>query len=197
MFFLKKRQQNEKNESQSTEVILKEYLQQISATQEQKNSYIEKSLEEMKNSQLEMQKFLRKRMETLDDFLDELQEAKETEEEKEKTENAAADREKQLCQLIGVYSEQLYTLEEILSEKEGWKEQFSMMKQKRNPLCGLAQIQETGNVGESFDYRLHEIIETKETDQESREGMIAKVYVPGLMYQGKIIKKAQVCVYKK
>lgn len=194
MFFIKRRQESE---NQSTETILKEYLAQMSEMHKQENSDIRKILEEMKQEQTDMQKFLRKRMETLDDFLDELQEEKEIKEEKEQTENAAAGREKKLCQLIAIYSEQLHTLEEILSEKEGWKEQFSIMKQKRNPFCGLAQIQETGNAGEVFDYRLHEIIETKETDQEEQEGMIAKVYVPGLIYQGKIMKKAQVCVYKK
>ena len=194
MFFMKKRQESE---NKNTETILKEYLTQMSEMHKQENSDIRKMLEEMKQEQTDMQKFLRKRMETLDDFLDELQEEKEIEAEKEQTENIAADREKKLCQLIGIYSEQLHTLEEILSEKEGWKEQFFMMKQKRNPFCGLAQIQETGNVGEVFDYRLHEIIETKETDQENQEGVIAKVYVPGFMYRGEIIKKAQVCVYKK
>lgn len=194
MFFIKRKQESE---NQSTETILKEYLTQVTEMQKQENSGIRKMLEEMKQEQIDMQKFLRKRMETLDDFLDELQGEKEIREEKEQAENVAADREKKLCQLIGIYSEQLHILEEILSEKEGWKEQFAMMKQKRNPFCGLAQIQETGNAGEAFDYRLHEIIETKETDQENQEGVIAKVYVPGFMYQGKIMKKAQVCVYKK
>lgn len=194
MFFIKKRQESEK---QNIETILKEYMVQISEMYKQENSDSKRMLEEIKQEQTDMQKFLRKRMETLDDFLDELQEEKEIEAEKEQTENAATDREKKLCQLIGIYSEQLHILEEILSEKEGWKEQFSIMKQKRNPFCGLAQIQETGNAGEAFDYRMHEIIETKETDQENQEGIIAKVYVPGFMYQGKIMKRAQVCVYKK
>ena len=72
-----------------------------------------------------------------------------------------------------------------------------MMSQKRKQVGSLAQIQETGTVGEPFNYRLHDIIKTEETDQETVDGNISRVYAPGLLYQGQVIKKAQVCVYKK
>lgn len=192
MFFQKKKQENKNLES-----MLEHYLSQLSETHKQESSDTRKALADLQNEQIEMQQFLRKRMETLDDFLDELQEEKETKDETEEIRNAAADREKQLCQLICIYSEQMHALEESLSDKEGWKEQFSMMRQKRNQFCGLAQIQETGNAGEVFEYHIHDIIETEHTDQEKMEGIVSKVYFPGLLYQGKIIKKAQVCVYKK
>lgn len=192
MFFQKKKQENK-----SLESMLEDYLTQFSETHKRESSDTRKALADLQNEQMEMQQFLRKRMETLDDFLDELQEEKETKDETKDIQNAAADREKELCQLICIYSEQMHALEESLSDKEGWKEQFSMMRQKRNQFCGLAQIQETGNVGEVFEYHIHDIIETERTDQEKMEGIVSKVYSPGLLYQGKIIKKAQVGVYKK
>ncbi|MBD9200272.1 MAG: nucleotide exchange factor GrpE [Prevotella sp.] len=80
---------------------------------------------------------------------------------------------------------------------KGWHEQFRMMSQKRKQVGSLAQIQEIGTVGEPFNYRLHDIIKTEETDQETVDGIISRVYAPGLLYQGQVIKKAQVCVYKK
>lgn len=78
-----------------------------------------------------MQNFLRKKMETLDDFLDQLQEEKEADDELKELQEKSSEREKQLCQLISIYSEQLHTIEEFLSDKEGWHEQFRMMSQKQ------------------------------------------------------------------
>ena len=76
-------------------------------------------------------------------------------------------------------------------DKEGWHKQFRMMSQKRKQVGSLAQIQEIGTVGEPFNYRLHDIIKTEETDQETVDGIISRVYAPGLLYQGQVIKKAQ------
>ena len=55
--------------------------------------------------------------------------------------------------------------------REGWHEQFRMMSQKRKQVGSLTQIQEIGTVGEPFNYRLHDIIKTEETDQETVDGI--------------------------
>ena len=192
MFFLKKKRENE-----NIETTLKEYLSQTSDMYRQENSATGEILDRIQNEQVEMQNFLRKKMETLDDFLDQLQEDKEADDELKELQEKSSEREKKLCQLISIYSEQLHTIEEFLSDKEGWHEQFRMMSQKRKQVGSLAQIQEIGTVGEPFNYRLHDIIKTEETDQETVDGIISRVYAPGLLYQGQVIKKAQVCVYKK
>ena len=192
MFFLKKKRENENIEN-----TLKEYLSQTSDMYRQENSATGEILDRIQNEQAEMQNFLRKKMETLDDFLDQLQEEKEADDEIKELQKKSSEREKQLCQLISIYSEQLHTIEEFLSDKEGWHEQFRMMSQKRKQVGFLAQIQEIGTVGEPFNYRLHDIIKTEETAQETVDGIISRVYAPGLLYQGQVIKKAQVCVYKK
>lgn len=44
-----------------------------------------------------MQNFLRKKMETLDDFLDQLQEEKEADDEIKELQKKSSEREKQLC----------------------------------------------------------------------------------------------------
>lgn len=58
--------------------------------------------------------------------------------------------------------------------REGWHEQFRMMSQKRKQVGSLAQIQEIGIVGEPFNYRLHDIIKTEETDQETQSVVTSK-----------------------
>ena len=178
MFFLKKKRENE-----NIQTILKEYLSQASDMYRQENSATGEILDRIQNEQAEMQNFLRKKMETLDDFLDQLQEEKEADDEIKELQKKSSEREKQLCQLISIYSEQLHTIEEFLSDKEGWHEQFRMMSQKRKQVGSLAQIQEIGTVGEPFNYRLHDIIKTEETDQETVDGIISRVYAPGLLYQ--------------
>ena len=67
MFFLKKKRENE-----NIETTLKEYLSQTSDMYRQENSATGEILDRIQNEQAEMQNFLRKKMETLDDFLDQL-----------------------------------------------------------------------------------------------------------------------------
>ena len=76
MFFLKKKRENE-----NIETTLKEYLSQTSDMYRQENSATGEILDRIQNEQAEMQNFLRKKMETLDDFLDQLQEEKEADDE--------------------------------------------------------------------------------------------------------------------
>lgn len=68
MFFLKKKRENE-----NIETILNEYLSQTSDMYRQENSATGEILGRIQNEQAEMQNFLRKKMETLDDFLDQLE----------------------------------------------------------------------------------------------------------------------------
>ena len=68
MFFLKKKRENE-----NIETTLKKYLSQTSDMYRQENSATGEILDRIQNEQAEMQNFLRKKMETLDDFLDQLQ----------------------------------------------------------------------------------------------------------------------------
>lgn len=89
MFFLKKKKENE-----NIETTLKEYLSQTSDMYRQKNSATGEILDRIQNEQAEMQNFLRKKMETLDDFLDQLQEEKEADDEIKELQKKSSEREK-------------------------------------------------------------------------------------------------------
>lgn len=143
MFFLKKKRENE-----NIQTTLKEYLSQASDMYRQENSATGEILDRIQNEQAEMQNFLRKKMETLDDFLDQLQEEKEADDEIKELQKKSSEREKQLCQLISIYSEQLHTIEEFLSDKEGWHEQFQMMSQKRKQVKSSGTAMRTVPTGE-------------------------------------------------
>lgn len=89
MFFLKKKRENE-----NTKTILREYLSQTSDMYRQENSATGEILDRIQNEQAEMQNFLRKKMETLDDFLDQLQEEKEVDDEMKELQEKSSEREK-------------------------------------------------------------------------------------------------------
>ena len=61
----------------------------------QENSATGEILDRIQNEQAEMQNFLRKKMETLDDFLDQLQEEKEADDELKELQEKSSEREKQ------------------------------------------------------------------------------------------------------
>ena len=90
MFFLKKKRENE-----NIQTTLKEYLSQASDMYRQENSATGEILDRIQNEQAEMQNFLRKKMETLDDFLDQLQEEKEADDEIIELQKKSSEREKQ------------------------------------------------------------------------------------------------------
>lgn len=205
MFFWKK-QRKEKIANQQLslqEKIQKETVQKIEIHQEKIAQQIQteiqnaaekqkEQLSELFEMQQQMQKSIRKSMESVADLADTIEEAISQKEEQLDTSSELA-----LCNVLGLYMDQLWLLEDTLSKDDEWKKQFAIMKQKRQSLERLAAVQQTGNLGEQFDYRIHEILQTEDTAEEAKEGVIAKMYAPGLVYRGEVIKKAKVCVYRR
>ncbi len=209
MFFWKK-QRKEKDANQKLDLqekVKKEAVQKMKLHQEkmaqqiqqQIQSEIQKAADEQKEQlaeilkmQQQMQKSLRKSMESVEDLADTIEDAV-----SQKEETIDSSSELALCNVLNIYMEQLWLLEDTLSEDDEWKKQFAIMKQKRQAIERLAAVQQTGNPGEQFDYRFHEILQTEDTTKEAKEGVIAKMYAPGLVYHGEVMKKAKVCVYRR
>ena len=209
MFFWKK-QRKEKDADQKLNLqkkIQKETIQEIEIHQEkiaqqiqqEIQTEIQKVAEEQKEQlselfemQQQMQKSIRKNIESVEDLADTIEESVSQKEEPLDTSSELA-----LCNVLGLYMDQLWLLEDALSKDDEWKKQFAIMNQKRQSLERLAAVQQTGNPGEYFDYRFHEILQTENTTEEAKEGVIAKMYAPGLVYRGEVIKKAKVCVYRR
>lgn len=205
MFFWKK-QRKEKDADQKLNLqkkIQKETIQEIEIHQEKIAQQIQQEIQKVAEKQKEqlselfemqqqMQKSIRKNMESVEDLADTIEESVSQKEEQLDTSSELA-----LCNVLGLYMDQLWLLEDALSKDDEWKKQFAIMNQKRQSLERLAAVQQTGNPGEHFDYRFHEILQTENTTEEAKEGVIAKMYAPGLVYRGEVIKKAKVCVYRR
>ncbi len=157
-------------------------------------------------------KNLRRQMNSFQDLADELEERFQT----EQAEKTGQDREKTLVQAIQICAGQMHLMEQSIrdleagqrfrpEEAEAWNRQLTLLRSERKTALELAGVQEIGAVGDSFDYRLHEILapveiltdtQREQLGSEPREGQIVQVYQPGLIYMGEVIKKAQVAVYR-
>lgn len=58
------------------------------------------------------------------------------------------------------------------------------------------QIQLFGEENEFVDGSYHQVLEAVDTDEPNKHSRIAKVHESGILYKGKIIKKATVTAYK-
>lgn len=179
--------------------MLQQQKQELIQSQDEQTSQLNTVME--KN-----QKAVRRLSDAVEDFLDSLQEEDKKERYFNQELTMAAEREQKLLGLVELYQEQMELLEqqtggiiEAGSEavQEAWKQQYQMMKRKiaaESSLCGIELV---GEEGEPVDYRVHEILEAVDTDRGEQEGMVAGVRSRGLLYKGKVIKKARVTAYRK
>lgn len=89
--------------------------------------------------------------------------------------------------------------QQILSEsfhdqdrKDAWNRQFEIVAaclKKELRACGM---EETGEDGEIVDFEIHEVLSASDTEDEQLEGRVAKVFAPGCVYHGNVLKKASV-----
>ena len=129
----------------------------------------------------------------LEDFLELLEETKEDTEHIKKQE----EERESLLGLITVYQEHFWNMRRYARiNDDRWYQQLLLVAQKMQEQmhsCGIAVIEEEGGM---VNYELHEAIEVKDTDDINKDRMIAAVYRPGYLYQGKVRQKASVSVYR-
>lgn len=195
---------------QETEDKLKAALEEVKIGQaeldKKQNEQIE-ALDELRNlltSQEERletlfkdnSKQLKRHSEAIEDMLDEGKAQEALSEQYESKIKEDAERENALLALVCCYQEQLSLIEEKLSTKDGWAEQMALFKRTLSTEFKQCAIEETGFVGETVDYRYHEILNVVDTEKEGLSNTIARTYRPGLIYHGKVLRKAQVMAYR-
>lgn len=178
---------------------LKRQTRELARQQEEQNAYLNGRIE--KN-----QKAIRSLADTVEDFLDTLQEADEAQRQSRQTQESAEKREQGLLELVGLYQQQMELFEQWIggqehdrsdAGKEAWRQQLSMLRGKIAAQSRLCAIEMTGFTGEMVDYRLHEVLQAVEPERREQEGTIARVHSQGMIYQGTVIRKARVTAYHK
>lgn len=206
MLFGKKRTQQIK---ESVQEVLEEGLsrqeQKLFEQQIDQNNQVCESIE--KN-----QKMIRKLSDTIEDFLDTLQEDNSETKQFQKSLKESEECEQRLVRLIALYQEQMELLDLWINTQadgntdnnehnkeavQAWSQQYNMLKGKVDAESRLCAIENIGAKGELIDYRMHEVLQAMETEEKEQEGTVAEVYSSGMLYKGKVIRKARVAAYKK
>lgn len=185
------------------EEVLTEALRQQSRELDAQQSGQVRQLNDMMEKN---QKAVRGLSDTVEDFLDTLQEENAERERLGQEYAKAKEREKGLLRLLELYQEQTELFEQWLSAQnqensdaalEAWKQQQVILKGKLAAESRLCAIERTGLAGELVDYRIHEVLQAVGPDTKEQEGTVAKVYSQGMLYQGAVIRKARVAAYRK
>ncbi len=185
------------------EEVLAEALRQQSRELDAQQSGQVQQLNDMMEKN---QKAVRGLSDTVEDFLDTLQEENAERERLGQEYAKAKEREQGLLRLLELYQEQTELFEQWLSAQnqensdaalEAWKQQQVILKGKLAAESRLCAIEQTGLAGELVDYRIHEVLQAVGPDTKEQEGTVAKVYSQGMLYQGAVIRKARVAAYRK
>lgn len=185
------------------EEVLAEALRQQSRELDAQQSGQVRQLNDMMEKN---QKAVRGLSDTVEDFLDTLQEENAERERLGQEYAKAKEREQGLLRLLELYQEQTELFEQWLSAQnqengdaalEAWKQQQVILKGKLAAESRLCAIERTGLAGELVDYRIHEVLQAVGPDTKEQEGTVAKVYSQGMLYQGTVIRKARVAAYRK
>ena len=200
MIFGRKHTQQTKD---MVEEVLAEALRQQSRELDAQQSGQVRQLNDMMEKN---QKAVRGLSDTVEDFLDTLQEENAERERLGQEYAKAKEREQGLLRLLELYQEQTELFEQWLSAQnqensdaalEAWKQQQVILKGKLAAESRLCAIERTGLAGELVDYRIHEVLQAVGPDTKEQEGTVAKVYSQGMLYQGAVIRKARVAAYRK
>lgn len=169
------------------------------AWQEALNLCTDKILDTLHGDMQKSQKDFKRLSQTVEDFLEELQEEQDRAHEEIKCQKETSEREAKLLALVQLYQEQMELLEQWVY-KDGsasWRQQYDMLKGRIEAEKSVCAIESVGAAGEYVDYRLHEVVEAVGADTDGQEGTVAQVYRTGMLYHGQVLKKAQVQAYKR
>ncbi len=158
-----------------------------------------------------MNKRLRQQAEAVEDLMDEWKEREAETAECEKRLQEKREREEALVRLVCDYKKQLDMLEERVcgeaapvreasaaeaSRQDAWQKQFRLLREQlavKEKLCALEAV---GTEGEYVDYRIHEVLRALDAEKPEQAGTVAGVHSRGIVYEGKVMEKAEVDAYK-
>lgn len=150
-------------------------------------------------------KAILKLSDTVEDFLDTLQEKDEnaTDLHAQQRQNCPKEQEDKLLKLLLLYREQMELSEQWFmvghdndEAAMAWRQQYAMLNGKIRTESKLCAIEDIGMTGETVDYRFHEVLQAIEPECDEQAGTVAKVCSHGMIYQGTVIQKARVVAYR-
>ena len=149
-------------------------------------------LDEIGKKLPEWEKTLQRQTDSIEDFLDVCDERREQESLMEQELREERKREEALVDLVCFCREKMDLIAKNLDGDPAWAGQNRMIEQEAQRYLRAAQIRETGVCGEAVDYEIHQVLSAVETSRKELAGTVAEVYKRGRIWQGKVVRKAQV-----
>lgn len=117
---------------------------------------------------------------------------------KEKSETVKYANERLLYEILPVYDNLKMSLAHTNEEagKNGWLEGVQYIIKQFKEVLSRAGAEEMETAGQKFDYHTMEAISREETDDETKDGLVAAEVKSGYKLNGKVIIPAKVVVYK-
>ncbi|MBO6148154.1 MAG: nucleotide exchange factor GrpE [Lachnospiraceae bacterium] len=132
----------------------------------------------------------------LEDILESIQDIGQSDGKDNDEKNEHEKSREELLALISSYEDKFWDLKRMAQEIPEWNEQTGIMErmlERDRQICGIDII---GQTDVKVDYGLHEVIEVKESDDYDKDQTVAAVFRCGIIYKGKVIRKAQIVAYK-
>ncbi len=117
---------------------------------------------------------------------------------RDKEEFARYTNEQFILEILPVYDNLKMSLTHIdeAGVKNGWAEGIKHVIGQFSKVLRDAGVEEIKTTREKFDHNMMEAVESEETDDKKKDGMVAREMSAGYKLNGKIIKAARVVVYK-
>ena len=116
----------------------------------------------------------------------------------ERENHSLLEREESLLKLLMAYHDQLYALQRAADEAgaDAWIRQFTLADNRLSEDCYPAGVQIVCSTGVPVNYAIHEVVDTVAAAVPAQDYLVADVCSCGYLYMGKVIRKAEVSVYR-
>lgn len=207
MFHFNRKKEVQISEEQSKQFMeaqeahYKKMAESLKTEQEEMYQRLSSHVEELLQTQQKKQENLTDAVEDLLDEWDEGNQLAEEYKEQLKKEKQQNQQVLSLVQVLIVQNQLLQKEIQKIYEKDSehqnaWKQQLELLEQQTQKAMSECELQLFGEEGQLVDGAYHQVLEAVDTNESEKHARIAKIHEPGVLYQGKIIKKATVTAYK-
>ena len=134
---------------------------------------------------------------SIEDMLETWEEQEEKEEELRNTIKNLQETEQKLLSVFEIYMDHFFDMKHFAETRdEEWVRQMKLMDVQSEHCRKLSGLEVVDRPLVQVDYDLHEVIKVVPTEDAELGQKVASVYRCGYLYKGKVMRKAQVCVYR-
>lgn len=102
-----------------------------------------------------------------------------------------------LLKLVEAYEENIWNMSQFVKKSDSmFYQQLCIMEDNLAKYRKNSEIIMINREDDDLDYEYHDVLDVYPTVVEEQDKKIAKIYVPGVIYKGRVRKKAKVTIYR-